>query len=286
MNEETQPLLIAIAIIIVISIAIYVISEFVSYVEQKNKEKLISIVQSTSERYQNILALNSKYDFYEVQPYYYFYKSLNSKTQLDRFDYDEFFEERIREDKLLIETLVSQVEENQKLFRRYNEEIHDWVAPLRGVDFTDTLKVSFEKYHEYEEEFVSAELLTPTTTIVFICQAIYTSPKGRNSYSGKKAYTVEDLQIHKQHIEELEKQKETKEYQRRMMTQSLRYDIMKRDNFRCVLCGRGAEDGVKLHVDHIIPVSKGGKTVRSNLRTLCEDCNIGKWDKYDEDGIN
>ena len=128
MNEETQPLLIAIAIIIVISIAIYVISEFVSYVEQKNKEKLISIVQSTSERYQNILALNSKYDFYEVQPYYYFYKSLNSKTQLDRFDYDEFFEERIREDKLLIETLVSQVEENQKLFRRYNEEIHDWVA--------------------------------------------------------------------------------------------------------------------------------------------------------------
>ena len=67
MNEETQPLLIAIAIIIVISIAIYVISEFVSYVEQKNKEKLISIVQSTSERYQNILALNSKYDFYEVQ---------------------------------------------------------------------------------------------------------------------------------------------------------------------------------------------------------------------------
>lgn len=71
MNEETQPLLIAIAIIIVISIAIYVISEFVSYVEQKNKEKLISIVQSTSERYQNILALNSKYDFYEVQPYYY-----------------------------------------------------------------------------------------------------------------------------------------------------------------------------------------------------------------------
>lgn len=52
MNEETQPLLIAIAIIIVISIAIYVISEFVSYVEQKNKEKLISIIQSTSERYQ------------------------------------------------------------------------------------------------------------------------------------------------------------------------------------------------------------------------------------------
>ena len=71
--------------------------------------------------------------------------------------------------------------------------------------------------------------------------------------------------------------------QRRLMTPSLRYDIMKRDGFRCVICGRGAEDGVKLHVDHIKPVSKGGKTTPSNLRTLCQDCNIGKSAKYDSD---
>lgn len=205
---------------------------------------------------------------------------------MNRFDYDSFFEEKIRESKLQLEFLISQIEENQRLFRRYNEEIHDWVAPLREVEFTETLKVPYEKYHEYEEELVNNALLTPITMIEFVCQAMYVSPKGKNSYLRKKTYTITDFQVHKRHIEELEKQKETKVYQRRTMTQSLRYDIMKRDGFRCVLCGRGAEDGVKLHVDHIIPVSKGGKTVRSNLRTLCEDCNVGKRDKYDEEGLN
>ena len=43
---------------------------------------------------------------------------------------------------------------------------------------------------------------------------------------------------------------------------------------------KNREDGVKLHVDHILPVSRGGKTVMSNLQTLCEDCNCGKGNRY------
>ena len=65
--------------------------------------------------------------------------------------------------------------------------------------------------------------------------------------------------------------------EREKMNSQLRYEIMKRDNFRCVLCGRNvSEDGVKLHVDHFIPIAFGGKTEYDNLRTLCEDCNLGK----------
>lgn len=64
-------------------------------------------------------------------------------------------------------------------------------------------------------------------------------------------------------------------------------DILKRDNFKCVICGRTPKkDGITLHVDHIIPVSKGGKTEPENLRTLCSICNLGKSDKYDENGLN
>ena len=69
--------------------------------------------------------------------------------------------------------------------------------------------------------------------------------------------------------------------QRRLMSDSLRYDVLRRDNFRCQLCGSSAKDGVKLHVDHILPVSKGGKTEISNLRTLCERCNLGKGAKIE-----
>ena len=76
------------------------------------------------------------------------------------------------------------------------------------------------------------------------------------------------------------------DYERILMTPKLRYEILRRDNFRCTICGRGQSDGVKLHVDHIKPVSKGGQTVPHNLRTLCQDCNLGKGDSYIENGIN
>ena len=69
--------------------------------------------------------------------------------------------------------------------------------------------------------------------------------------------------------------------QRRLLTDSMRYDVLRRDGFRCQICGASAKDGIKLHVDHIFPVSKGGKTEMSNLRTLCERCNKGKSDKIE-----
>lgn len=58
----------------------------------------------------------------------------------------------------------------------------------------------------------------------------------------------------------------------------LRFLVMQRDGFRCFYCGASPAKGdvVNLHVDHIIPWSKGGKTVIENLRTSCEPCNIGK----------
>ncbi len=263
------------------------IAAFIIYVGiDEHNQKIERRVRETSERYQNMQALNSKYDFYEFPENYIFYKSLNSKAQLDKFDYDRFFEEKIQENWPKVEEMVNKATENKRLLKRYREEIHDWVAPLREETFAKSLGISFDKYRKYEEKSVNEITLDPRTDVSFVCQVSYVSPKGRNSYSGERSYTIADLLVHKRHIEELEKQKETKAYQRKAMTQSLRYDIMKRDNFRCVLCGRGAEDGVKLHVDHIIPVSKGGKTVPSNLRTLCEDCNFGKRDKYDGNGIN
>ena len=69
--------------------------------------------------------------------------------------------------------------------------------------------------------------------------------------------------------------------ERNKLSAGLRYDILKRDGFRCQICGRSAADGVKLHVDHKIPISKGGLTTWDNLRTLCQDCNLGKSNKIE-----
>ena len=64
--------------------------------------------------------------------------------------------------------------------------------------------------------------------------------------------------------------------QRSLMTPELRRQIAERDNYTCQICGKYMPDGVGLHIDHIVPVSKGGKTVPSNLQVLCSKCNGSK----------
>lgn len=65
---------------------------------------------------------------------------------------------------------------------------------------------------------------------------------------------------------------------RRSISLGLRYEVLRRDRFRCSLCGASPASrlGCELHVDHVVPFSRGGKTVAANLRTLCADCNLGK----------
>ena len=117
----------------------------------------------------------------------------------------------------------------------------------------------------------------------------YTSPKGRNHYEKNiKAAIWEAIPNYISANNDFSKQtnnfgisKRQVLDERHKMTKKLRYRVLKRDHYRCVICGRGAKDGVKLHVDHIKPVAQGGKTVLSNLRTLCADCNLGKSDHYD-----
>jgi len=58
---------------------------------------------------------------------------------------------------------------------------------------------------------------------------------------------------------------------------ALRFRILQRDKFTCQYCGRKAPD-VTLQVDHILPVSLGGKDSWLNLLTACYDCNMGKLD--------
>ena len=53
-------------------------------------------------------------------------------------------------------------------------------------------------------------------------------------------------------------------------------EIFKRDNYRCVICGRGPQNGYEIHADHIIPKDLGGKAEISNGQTLCSIHNFRK----------
>lgn len=69
-----------------------------------------------------------------------------------------------------------------------------------------------------------------------------------------------------------------KAYKRELedFTSSQREAILKRDDYKCVICGRGVKDGVELHVDHIKPKDLGGEATIENGQTLCSQHNFIK----------
>jgi hypothetical protein len=65
---------------------------------------------------------------------------------------------------------------------------------------------------------------------------------------------------------------------RKGIPKGIRFDVFKRDSFKCQFCGATAPD-VLLEVDHLHPVARGGSNDITNLITACQPCNSGKSDK-------
>lgn len=67
--------------------------------------------------------------------------------------------------------------------------------------------------------------------------------------------------------------------ERAKVSKELRQEIFERDGYTCVNCGSTKKES--LEIDHIMPISKGGKTEPGNLQTLCRNCNIRKGNNID-----
>lgn len=76
-----------------------------------------------------------------------------------------------------------------------------------------------------------------------------------------------------------------KDNARKGLSKKLRFEVLKRDSFKCQYCGNSAPN-VVLHIDHIIPVASGGTNDILNLVTSCFDCNSGKGKRQlDDDAV-
>ena len=243
-------------------------------------------IEHHSPRYLALLELNKQYDFsLDIANSYTYYICVNSKTQLDRYNFDRLVETKIEEYPNEFFRYMQALIQHREKYEKYKEALESLPSPASEKEIAGT-DIPYDFYKKTEAELINKATLHPCVDQKLICQCNYTSPKGRSSLQRQQIYYLNDIVKHHTIVTQRLTEKNTKEGQRKAMTNTLRYDIMKRDNFRCVLCGRSSADGAVLHVDHIIPIAKGGKTVPENLRTLCQECNSGKRDKYDPDGIN
>jgi len=56
---------------------------------------------------------------------------------------------------------------------------------------------------------------------------------------------------------------------------TLRKRVIERDGIHCVYCDDDLTDS-EIHMDHVIPESKGGETTYNNLQVTCRKCNLAK----------
>ena len=76
------------------------------------------------------------------------------------------------------------------------------------------------------------------------------------------------------------------DFYRSKLWRELRVRVLESYSCSCMMCGRSPKDhGVVLHVDHIKPRSKFPELELSfsNLQILCDDCNLGKSNKFKTD---
>ena len=256
-------------------------------IELQNQK--IDFVKSHSQCLYAIKNLNKNYGFKEFDAHPRYQRNCNSKTQLDNFNIDNHMLLTIEDSQNYFVGMVKAVEYNRRKYPQYEQQYNNILNSRYKCDYNIITTGSIIEADEFKTiELSECQKLKLNANKDFTIELIvcYTSPQGRNSYQKTYKFSCADIQYYLDEFSKVQQNKQSAVYQRQLMTPKMRYNIMKRDGFKCVICGRSQNDGAKLHVDHIKPVSKGGKTEESNLRTLCDMCNLGKSDAYDPYGLN
>ena len=265
--------------LIILGIAIIVLCVTIS-------RKRNQIVIDNSEMLKKLKSLNAKTHFHEnILPSYDLHFRFDSKRKYDNTSVESFFYSEVASNLDWYETLIKIVHTNRNLYNDYLIEYNS-LKSTATIENIKPLKISYKSFIAREQKIYEKNRLPVINDVSFYCKLSYTSPQGRNYYSKDEVFNIDYLQDLINKIMQDISYKKTEEYRKKMerlkMSDSLRYDVMMRDGFKCVICGATVEDGAKLHVDHIIPISKGGKTKLDNLRTLCDRCNLGKSDKIEK----
>ncbi len=245
----------------------------VRYYKKCRYKKIAEEILRESKRLAALQDINKHFAFHDVNNVVLSPK-LNSKAQFDNFDDYKYALSEVRRDLDSYREMISKLEDNQVFEGEYFQQLIEIVPS----DYDDAEWIAIE-----QDLFEKMRLKPKNGKLVVVFS--YTSPAGRKHYQDDAVYGLSQIKVMLEEAKRINAEGKARnaviQRERSLMSNDLRYDVLRRDGFRCVLCGSSANDGVKLEVDHIFPVSKGGKTELSNLRTLCDRCNRGKRDKVE-----
>lgn len=273
-NNNSITILIVIFCIILFIIAVAVFA----CIHKAKKNKLITFVEMHSIRLKELKRIKNEIKFYKV----------NNKRIVRIYDDSNVFDDLSPKD-VAIYFLNKHSKEvignfinsnlNRKIINEANEKINNlkkymFDAPIDSFNYETLCHIEDELF---KKDFVPLKIDDFLFTVELSCMNKYRydiRPKKIHSFTqieveslikrlrNKRGYYYCDQEIYDSLCR----------VERSKVTNELRDQIKKRDGYRCKKCGTN----YNLTIDHIIPISKGEKSVPENLQTLCEDCNKEK----------
>jgi 5-methylcytosine-specific restriction endonuclease McrA len=267
------PLLIGSSIVLLVVVVLYIRAKIIDSNIIKNSKKIALINK-----------LNDSTKFHSVSKSIRISKHYDNKSHYNKIEPGYLMSAEIRNNIEKFSSYISKIKENRNNRIIYINKIKDIISKPTEFEI-EKPKILQNEYLYRENKLIRKSVLEPIVQCTFCVYMYYSSSKGQVNLSKSDCFSFDDLVASYESVSRTILDKSTYSkialVERGEISDSLRYDILNRDNFKCVICGASSREGARLHVDHIIPVSKGGKSSPDNLRTLCERCNIGKSNKLE-----
>ena len=263
-------------------IAIAFIIFLVLYIQHVVQRKYTDFVNQNSIALKKLLEINQRYVFYP-------YKDLN---QTHTYDNEKFYDNISCSDYLIYQLqylspkIFDQVKKIDSNKQKYQEYLCEVETIQIGQFQCPIGKLKLDKLLNTEKNIVNKTVQTPVTQFN-ITVTLYCSKINGRIYDRKiQSFCVEEIFSF---INRLKNKSGTFyndrdiwnslcRVERGKVSNKMRFSIYERDGYRCRRCGV-SERYATLEIDHIIPISKGGKSTYENLQTLCRKCNYEKGNK-------
>lgn len=203
------------------------------------------------------------------------YDNVSIYSEISPWDYLVY---QLVKDKESVLKAIACAEENARMFAEYQAEVNEITA--FGMFDSQFPKILYRNICKKEKKIFSESTSTPCTQYTIRVSLCLTNINGRYQTKKEDLFGAHEI---KNAISGIENQRDGYYFDRQIwnsicrvergkVTNRIRFAVYQRDGNRCRRCG----STYNLEIDHIFPISKGGKSTFDNLQTLCHTCNVRK----------
>ena len=267
----------------IIILAVLLIGLFVFIYIKKRNADYTKYAKENSLALKELRKLNEKYPFAEVKSYKetYVYDNEDFYNNISCRDYLIYQLQFLRNEMFAQCSKANFNRSKNELYRRE-------VSQIKNFDAFDYEKYKNEKLlRSIERKLFDEAILKPVTEVCFTVTLQCSTIDDKVYASKTQTFTQAEIELQLGKLankrgsfyNDREIWDSLCRVERGKVSNKMRFSIYQRDGYRCRYCGRSGRFA-DLEIDHIRPISKGGKSTYDNLQTLCRRCNKEKGDSY------